>query len=111
MVSTSVGVWALAVDDARVYWSVYVPYTGFVASAPKSGGASTMLATGLDQPAGVAVDAESLYVAMQGTGVPGSILKVPKGGGPAATSRATSRGRRTSPSTTPACTGRMVTAP
>ena len=82
--STSVGVWALAVDDARVYWSVYVPYTGFVGSAAKSGGATTMLAMGLDQPAGVAVDAESLYVAVQGTGAPGSILKVSKGGGTAA---------------------------
>ena len=83
--STSVGVWAVAVDDARVYWSVYVPYTGFVASAPKSGGSPMMLATALDQPAGVVVDGDSLYVAVQGTGVPGTILKISKAGGPSTT--------------------------
>lgn len=80
--STSVGAWALAVDSARVYWSVYAPGTGFVASAPKSGGTQTMLAMDLDEPAGVAVDGESLYVAVQGSSAPGTILKIPKAGGP-----------------------------
>jgi hypothetical protein len=81
--TTSVGAWGLAVDQARVYWSVYAPNTGFVASAPKGGGTPTMLAVNLDQPAGVAVNGDSLYVAVKGLATPGTVLKIPTAGGPA----------------------------
>jgi hypothetical protein len=81
--TTNVGAWALAVDATGVYWSVYLPDTGFVASAPKAGGPATMLATNLDSPAGVVVDGDNLYVAVEGSTSAGTVLRIPVGGGPA----------------------------
>jgi hypothetical protein len=78
--TTSAGAWEVAADDTRVYWSVSTQ-AGFVASAPKGGGDPTMLVTNLDHPSGVAVDAENLYVTVQGLPSAGSVLKLPRSGG------------------------------
>jgi hypothetical protein len=83
--SAGVSTVMLAVDDTRVYFSVQLGSAGFVASAPKAGGAPTMLAKDLELPYGVALDAESVYVAVKSSGASGSIVKVPKGGGPVTT--------------------------
>jgi hypothetical protein len=82
LVATSgVGVWPLAVDGERVYWGVFTA-AGYIASAPKSGGAESVLVTGLDQPVSVAVDEASIFVAVLGFGpCGGQILEVPKPSG------------------------------
>jgi hypothetical protein len=40
-----------------------------------------MLVKNLYQPSGVAIDAENLYVTVQGLPSPGRVLKLPKSGG------------------------------
>src|SRR5207249_2500548 len=51
--TTSIGAWPLAVDGERVYWAIYGS-SGYVAAAPKSGGAEVILAAELDQPFSIA---------------------------------------------------------
>lgn len=61
VLSTSETPWALAVDD-RLYWSVACgPMCGALKGVSKSGGTSVDVATGLNQPLGIAVDATHVY--------------------------------------------------
>lgn len=72
----------IAMDATNIYWTeVAYPLTitgGSVKSMPIAGGAVTTLATGLNGPFGIAVDATSVYFTEEGSG---NVKKVPIGGG------------------------------
>jgi sugar lactone lactonase YvrE len=50
----------LAVDETHAYFTIHNP-TGSVRRAPRDGGSSETLATGIDKPTGIAVDATAVY--------------------------------------------------
>ncbi len=60
VVSTSLGAYMLAVDDARVVWTDRA--SGSVWSAPIAGGDATLLAGGLAEPLEVEMDNAAVYV-------------------------------------------------
>lgn len=70
-------------DAMNVYWA---NEDGTILKAPLGGGPAGTLATGLNQPHGLAVDASDLYVAVTGSnGTNGSVVRVPLSGGPPVT--------------------------
>ncbi|MFO0760746.1 MAG: hypothetical protein U0359_29980 [Byssovorax sp.] len=73
----------IAIDESRVYW--VNPSEGTVSSAPKGGGAATVLASGLADPESVAVLDGEVYFTVRGKdGGPLSdraVAKVPAAGG------------------------------
>lgn len=73
----SVGAGDLVVNDAYVYWTVG-DRDGMILRAPRSAPAPTdgeVLASGLDAPTGLAVDATSIYWVENGTG---ALKRIPK---------------------------------
>ena len=80
--------WAIAVDANNIYWTNYDNGTavsgggsttsGTVVQASLSGGNVTTLASGLEDPYGIAVDATNVYFTTYGGG---RVKKVPIGGG------------------------------
>jgi len=71
----------LVLDDAYVYWpTVGVDGTGSISRVEKTGGAPTLVASGLAQPTSLAVDDQNVYFATTSSSV-GGIARVPKSGG------------------------------
>jgi hypothetical protein len=79
--------WAIAVDNNNVYWTNYgnsgavsggMTTTGAVLQAPIGGGTVVTLAQGLEDPYGIALDAQNVYFT---TYAGGRVKKVPIGGG------------------------------
>jgi hypothetical protein len=79
--------WAIAADATNIYWTNYDndgavsggdTTAGQVLQAPLGGGTVTTLATGLEDPYGIAVDADNVYFTTYGGG---KVKKVPIGGG------------------------------
>jgi hypothetical protein len=82
--------WAVAVDDARVYWAaegnavagVDTPTGGQIASAPKAGGAITIVAPNEQRPTTLVLDGGMIYFGDGPWGdTNGAIKRVPKTGG------------------------------
>jgi hypothetical protein len=73
----------LAVDATSVYWvDAGGQGPGSLMKVPRNGGAPQTLATGLDDPTGLAIDADNAYVTTGfSSTTPGAIVKVPLGGG------------------------------
>lgn len=71
----------VAVDGTSVYWASTVG--GTVAKVAKTGGATTVLATGQNTPMGVLLDEGWVY--FSNTSNIGAVLRVPKAGGAAQT--------------------------
>jgi hypothetical protein len=78
--------WAIVVDDRNAYWLNYanadalgttVTPAGAVMQVPLDGGTPLPLATGLNGPYGIAVDAANVYF----TTADGYVMSVPIGGG------------------------------
>lgn len=72
----------IRVDSTNVYWiDLGIPPNpnGAVKKVPTSGGATTVLASGLGGPAALAIDATSVYFTLAGS--LGKIMKVPLAGG------------------------------
>jgi sugar lactone lactonase YvrE len=70
--------YALVLDDTSAYCTDY--QSGTVSRLPKAGGASTVLATGQAQPAGIAMDASFVYWTCHQTS-DGKVMKLPLQGG------------------------------
>lgn len=82
----------LALDAKRVYYATEGANSGVVGSLPKSGGAATILASGLIRAYAVAVDGTSVYWTSSGAGpdfhvaaMSGAVMKAPLAGGNATT--------------------------
>jgi hypothetical protein len=76
--------YGLAVDDTYVYWTNWTDAQyGAVLRAPKTGGDVTVLASGLDYPVRIALDADYVYWTdtVSGAVANGSVMKVAKTGG------------------------------
>jgi hypothetical protein len=84
------GPYAIAVDDAFVYWANF-PYLldfndrpGSVVKIPKEGGTPVVLVVDQDQPCAIGIDATTVYyVACSTTKADFDLKKVPKDGGEA----------------------------
>ncbi len=69
---------AIAFDAARVYYAV----TGELASVPRGGGASSIVAQKIGLPTAIAVDPQAIYVLDHGQGIAaGRVLRVEADGG------------------------------
>jgi sugar lactone lactonase YvrE len=77
---------AIALDAQSVYWVASGSPTGAggsVVKAPRGGGASTTLASGVRNPRGIAVSGEHVYFTSYGGGATGpAVVRVPIAGGP-----------------------------
>ena len=74
----------IAVDATNVYWvNAGSVGTGSLMKVPVNGGNAQTLASGLDDPTGLAIDATSAYVTLgfSSLGSQGAIIKVPLAGG------------------------------
>jgi hypothetical protein len=71
----------IVVDESSVYFTTYAN-PGAVMKVPKAGGPAVTLASGLDYPDQIAMDATDLYVTVGGSG---SILRLAKDGSDTAT--------------------------
>lgn len=78
VLATGVHAWRLALDDERLYATDNAGDRVF--ALPKRGGPVTLLASGWDGPASVAVDATHVYFT---TEYGGELVRVAKSGGPA----------------------------
>jgi hypothetical protein len=66
---------AFTLDATHLYW--VKDSAGTVSKIPRAGGARVQLASGVDEPASIAVDATDAYVTAHG----GSVLRIPLAGG------------------------------
>lgn len=75
----------IAVDDTAVFWVAATDTDqGVLRGRPFAAGQSTVLATGLNRPDGVAIDERYVYVTLRGTPpayTDGAIVRVPREGG------------------------------
>jgi hypothetical protein len=76
----------LAQDATRIYWTTGEDGSGTVASVAKTGGVPTVLASGLRNPAGIAVHGDAVYWVERGPSFSGgeksgAVKKVAKTGG------------------------------
>jgi len=69
--------WAIALDDANVYWTT-TGTTGGIFTVPKAGGEAIMLASGRGKPLWIAVDATNVYWTSSDQG---TVMALPKAGG------------------------------
>ena len=81
LAASPTGVGEIALDPTAVYWTGAAD----VSMAPLDGGGVTTLTTGLDQPAGIAVDGAGVYFTVWATpSETPTLMKVPLDGGAAA---------------------------
>jgi hypothetical protein len=79
---TAAQVFAIAVDDSNVYWTVTGPGVGSVNMLAKTGGTPRLIASGLNFPSSIAVDSTNVYWTNNGGG---TVMMAPIAGGSATT--------------------------